>query len=60
MLVLEILVGLGAVSIVIGVFAKYIYNKMHGINTECEICKKRGKRVINNIRKELNKELINE
>ena len=60
MLALEIIVGLAAASIVIGVFAKAIYNKKHGINSDCEICKHRSQKVINNIRKELQKEMINE
>ena len=60
MLALEIIVGVFAAGVVIGVFGKYIYNQMHGIDTECEICKKRSKKYINHIKKELDKELINE
>ena len=60
MLALEIIVGILAVGIVVGVFGKYIYNQKHGIDTDCEICKTRSKKVIKNIRKELQKEMINE
>ena len=57
MIFLEIFVAIAAIAIVIAVFSKFIYNKIHGIDTECEECKKRTKKELNKIRKELNKEL---
>ena len=59
MIVIEILVALAAIAIVVGVFGKFIYNKMHGIDTECEQCKARTKKEIKKIRKQLNIEFTN-
>lgn len=59
MIFVEILVAVSAIAIVIAVFSKFIYNKMHGIDTECEECKKRTKKEIKKIRKELNIEFNN-
>ena len=58
---IEIIVIIGAVAIVLGVLARYIYKKAKGIPTgECENCynKKKTEKMFNNIRKELNKECM--
>ena len=56
MIFFEILVIVAAILIVVAVFAKFIYNKVNGIDSECETCKSRMNKNIKKIKKELNKE----
>lgn len=56
MLAFEIILIIASVSIVVGVFGKYIYDVYHGKDPDCDVCKAKGKKALKNIKKELNKE----
>lgn len=54
---IEILVAVAAITFVVLVFGRIIYKKIKGTyKGECEICEKRMKKNIKNIKNELDKE----
>ena len=56
-MIIEILVALAAISFVVLVFGRIIYKKIKGTyKGECEVCEKRMKKNIKNIKNELDKE----
>lgn len=58
MIFVEILVAILAISFVVFIFGRVIYKKMKGTyKGECEICEKRMKKNLKNIKNELNREL---